>query len=635
MTTALACEWRVEHLGLVELAPLDCPRQARESRAAATDPTASMQMGAIGHPQRGSGYTQPAMHTARRSSSVGRIAAQAARLAVVAAIAWLVHAEHGRFVARQSAIDLASLPISRAQHYLPEAAAVGGDSPAVAGGRDLLDEDGQRVGTLLRTSPAGDAAIGFSGPTELLVVCAADLRVAGVEILSSRDTRDHVRAVERDPGFLKSFNGKSLDDLAGMKPGKANAVAGATLTSIAIAEALVRRCGGAAVASRFEKSPTLADLRLVFPDAAQIDPDPGDPTVIRVVAPDGIPLGWALRTSPAADRVIGYQGPTDAIVGFDTAGKVCGVAVLATYDNEPYVGYVRDDAAFRGVYRGLAFEELAGVNPDDTGIEGVSGATMTSQAVAAGIVRAARERSGRQASVATVPRFTTMLRGIDGPQWGALAVIAAGIITGFTRLRGTWFGRLALPIAVLAYLGFGAGALLSQAQLWGWAQAGVPRGAAVLIALAVAAVVLPITTRKNVYCSHLCPHGAAQQLLVRFVKPKRSMPPALRPWLIALPWALLTLAILVALFHLPLNLVDIEPFDAYLPTVAGVAALVIFVVSLVASCFSPMAYCRYGCPTGALLDHLRLHGRADWFTWRDAVMLGCLAVAAAAHWWPS
>ena len=38
-----------------------------------------------------------------------------------------------------------------------------------------------------------------------------------------------------------------------------------------------------------------------------------------------------------------------------------------------------------------------------------------------------------------------------------------------------------MPIAVLLYLGFGAGALLSQAQLWGWAQAGVPRGAVVLL----------------------------------------------------------------------------------------------------------------------------------------------------------
>ena len=213
-------------------------------------------------------------------------------------------------------------------------------------------------------------------------------------------------------------------------------------------------------------------------------------------------------------------------------------------------------------------------------------------------------------------------------------MIGVGIVTAFTRLRGVWFGRLALPIAVLAYLGFGAGALLSQAQVWGWAQAGVPRGAVVLIALTVAALVLPITTRRNVYCSHLCPHGAAQQLLVRFIKPKRQVPDVLQPWLVALPWALLAVAILAALRRLPLNLVDLEPFDAYLPGVAGLAALVLFAVSLVASCFVPMAYCRHGCSTGALLDHLRLHRRADRLTWRDGVMLVCLAAAAATYWWP-
>jgi hypothetical protein len=356
--------------------------------------------------------------------------------------------------------------------------------------------------------------------------------------------------------------------------------------------------------------------------------------VIRVLAADAIPLGWALRTSPTADRVIGYQGPTDAVVGFNTIGKVCGVAVLASYDNEPYVGYVRDDAAFRGVYRGMSLEEIAGIDPRSTSIEGVSGATMTSQAVAEGIVRAARQHAEQRARPPATSAWAALVQSIDGPQWGALGVIAAGIVTAFTRLRGTWFGRLALPIAVLAYLGFGAGALLSQAQVWGWAQAGVARGAVVLMALTLAALVLPITTRRNVYCSHLCAHGAAQQLLVRFVKPKRSVPGWLKPMLVVLPWGLLTVAILAAVLHWPLNLVDLEPFDAYLPAVAGVAAIVIFAVSLIASSFVPMAYCRHGCPTGALLDHLRLHRRADRLTWRDGLLLGCLAVAAAVHWWP-
>jgi len=560
--------------------------------------------------------------------------AHAARLAVVAALAWLVHIEHAAFLGRQQGADLAALPMARMRAHLPDAATIGGDSTAVVGGRDVLAESGERVGTIFKTSPAGDAAIGFSGPTDLLVVCDAELRVAGVEILLSRDTRDHVAAIERDPRYLASFRGKSLDDLAALAAARIDAVGGSTLTCHAIAEGLALRLGGSAGTSRFDTAPTLADLKKIFPEAVAIEPDAGDPSVIRVLAADRIPLGWALRTSPAADRTIGYQGPTDAVIGFDAQGKVAGVAVLATYDNEPYVGYVRDDRAFRRVYRGMTFEELAGIDPDNTGVEGVSGATMTSQAVARGIVLAARARRESSTAGKNHSSLATIMRDLDGPRIGALGVIAVGIITAFTRLRGMWFGRIAVPLAVLAYLGFGAGALLSQAQLWGWSQAGVPRGAVVLIALAAAAAVLPITTRKNVYCSHLCAHGAAQQLLVRFAKPRRSPPAFLRPWLAGLPWALLTLAILTAALHLPLNLVDLEPFDAYLPAVAGTAALAIFAVSLGASAFSPMAYCRHACPTGALLDHLRLNGRSDRFTWRDGVMLACLAAAALAHWWP-
>ena len=567
------------------------------------------------------------------SRSVRPVVVHAARVAVLAGIAVLIHAEHLRRVAVATSADLAEVPLERIRRHLPAAEAIGGAARLVDGGREVVDAAGQAVGTILRTSPAGDTAIGFSGPTDVLVVCDADLRVAGMELLASRDTRDHVRAVDRDEAFWRSFVGRPLDSLAIPDAAGAHAVAGATLTSLAIREAIVRRLGGTAAAGRFAREPTLDDLRTIFPDAREIAVDPGDPAVIRVRGPEGIPLGWALRTSPAADGVIGYQGPTDAVVGFDPQSRVCGIAVLESYDNEPYVGYVRDDRAFRGVFRGMSPEELAGLDADRTGVEGVSGATMTSQAVAAGIVRAARARSAvlRRADAAGL---VGILRRIEGPQWGGLGVIAAGVITAFTRLRGGWFGRIALPIVVLAYLGFGAGAVLSQAQAWGWAQAGVPQGAVMLLALAAVAVVFPVVTRRNVYCGHLCAHGAAQQLFVRFGWPRRSVPDRLRLPLVGLPWLLVVVAIIVSLLHLPVALVDLEPFDAYLPAVAGTAAVVLFVVSLLASCRVPMAYCRHGCPTGALLDHLRFNRRADRITWRDMVLVGCLACAAAVHWWP-
>jgi len=185
---------------------------------------------------------------------------------------------------------------------------------------------------------------------------------------------------------------------------------------------------------------------------------------------------------------------------------------------------------------------------------------------------------------------------------------------------------------VLAYLGFGAGAVLSMALFAGWAQAGVPTGAAVLTVLAIVALALPATTKRNVYCSHLCAHGAAQQLILRIAKPKGRVSPRVRPWLSSLPWGLFAFAILAAVVPLPVALVDLEPFDAYVPLVAGVPALAIFAMSLLASARYPMAYCRYSCPTGALIDAVRLNRASSRLTWRDAALAGCLAFALAVWW---
>ena len=56
--------------------------------------------------------------------------------------------------------------------------------------------------------------------------------------------------------------------------------------------------------------------------------------------------------------------------------------------------------------------------------------------------------------------------------------------------------------------------------------------------------------------------------------------------------------------------------------------MVIAIGGLIASLFVPMAYCHYGCPTGALLNFIRGHGRTDRFGRRD--IAGALLVALAA-----
>ena len=110
---------------------------------------------------------------------------------------------------------------------------------------------------------------------------------------------------------------------------------------------------------------------------------------------------------------------------------------------------------------------------------------------------------------------------------------------------------------------------------------------------------------------------------------KFTLPRKLVPWLETVPAIFLSLALLVAMFHWPLSLAGIEPFDAFFfLELVSVGSVVIAILGLIASALVPMAYCRFGCPTGALLSQLKYSGRSDRLTRRDvaAVLLLGLAV---------
>jgi polyferredoxin len=219
---------------------------------------------------------------------------------------------------------------------------------------------------------------------------------------------------------------------------------------------------------------------------------------------------------------------------------------------------------------------------------------------------------------------------ITGRDIGTGIVIAAAIIIGFTRLRGRKSVRIPFQLLLVVYVGLINGDLLSQAMLVGWSQNGVPMTSAIsLVALTLAAFLVPMTSRVNVYCSHICPHGAAQQLVMRKLPWQVHVPSRIHRILSAIPAVLLLWVLLVTMLWLTFSLVDIEPFDAYVWNVAGWATITIAVVGLAASLFVPMAYCRYGCPTGAVLGFLRFNARSDRLSLRDLIAVGLLTVALA------
>jgi hypothetical protein len=369
------------------------------------------------------------------------------------------------------------------------------------------------------------------------------------------------------------------------------------------------------------------EVRSFFPTAARLRPDDSARDGLFILDRSGRELGYVVRTQPRCHDIIGYCGVTDTLVVLDPAWKIIGLKVRSSDDTKDHVHDVVSHKRFLKSWNDLTWDQAADLDLKKAGIEGVSGATMTSMAIARSVK--ARLQMSRD-ELAARPPFS--------PGWrdaGMLGVVAlAGVMAfGPAAWRHRW--KRPYQIFLIVYVGFISGDLLAQSLLAGWARAGIPwTTAAGLLLLLAAALLVPWATRKPFYCHHLCPHGAAQELLGR-LRPARftvTLRADVVRGLEYLPAALLLLVLLAALIALPLDLAGIEPFDAYLVRSAGWATLTVAGVGLAASFFVPQAYCRFGCPTGALLSFVRARGPTDRFSRRDAAALVFVALAIALNW---
>ena len=368
---------------------------------------------------------------------------------------------------------------------------------------------------------------------------------------------------------------------------------------------------------------TVGEVQAVLGAAAELRDDPGERSGVFVHDAGGKQIGYALRTAPVSYDIIGYCGWTDSLVVFDTALHVLGVRVRSSQDTREHVGDVKGDPYFLKTWNGKSWDEIARTTPEEAGIEGVSGATLTSMAVAEGIQRRLLSTN----EVLAAPRAPMRWKARD---LGLAAVVLSAGVLAFIGTHGRSWMRRGFQVLVIVYLGFINGDLLAQSIFVGWAEHGIPsRTAPGLVLLLAAAFVIPWTTGKPLYCQHICPHGAAQELLHR-IAPRRwrlhlraDVDRALR-WL---PPGLLFVVLGAALLLLPIDPVHLEPFDAYVIHSAGWATITIAIVGLIASLFVPIAYCHYGCPTGAVLNFIRRHGSPDRFGRREVTALVLIAFA--------
>jgi Na+-translocating ferredoxin:NAD+ oxidoreductase RnfG subunit len=520
------------------------------------------------------------------------------RLAIIAA-AMLSLAQRGP----KASTDLARFRQIAAEHF-PSLVRLGAEKD---GWYPMLGADDEVLGWLTSTSPQGDGIVGYAGPSDLLILLDATRHVRAVRLLHSADTVGHVAKVQQNSRFWAQWHGQNEAALG--RPDEPVLVSGASLTSEAMTRAVAARFGAKQATEFFPRELALQDVSAWFPQATQLQHTKRQG--VMDVWHKEQKIGVVLRSTRMGVNSRGFQGASDVLVALnERADVVRGVALLDSRDNQPYWGDVQDELRYADGFADVRVDRILSEQEHGTFVV-VSGASMTARGLFVTVQEMLRRHQATEHATAW--------------SWanacGVLWLLGGGIVA----FRGgkTWRIRFAVA-SVIA--GLTLGWMLGQDQLINWARYGGREWPAwPLLTMTAIALLVPSLTGKNVYCAHLCPHGAAQTLIGQWSRRRGALPSRLHRILVLVPWLTLVSLWGLAWWGSSFAFSDAEPFEVWSTGFVAWLPAVLFTAGLVASFFLPQAYCHYGCPTGALLKFLT-HAPGRW-TRRDSVALFLVALA--------
>ena len=365
----------------------------------------------------------------------------------------------------------------------------------------------------------------------------------------------------------------------------------------------------------------ISEVQMFLPDAHRLTLRTSPNGGLRVLNQSGKLIGYASRTMPHSRRIKGYSGPSDMLLVFDIEENFLGTAFRHSYDTPSHVEDVAKDYIFMEQWNGSSRGEIAALPTDKMSrFHTVSGASRTSEAVIQSIIL--RSATGQEPT-SNRQHFSIHLRDI-------MLLFCVALAIALTFAKWPWLQRrkLWVHIFMVLYIGIISADLLAQSLLVSWAKHGIPwTNLAGLVILAATAFVIPWSTGKPIYCTHICPHGHAQRWLMKIIPANRKLrlPPPERWSFSLLPGLLLATVLIIALADLPIDLAGLEPFDAWALKGIGIATVCVAFAGLLFSLFVPMGYCRYGCPTGFLLNLVKKEKSG--FCRRDIWLLVLLTVA--------
>ena len=317
------------------------------------------------------------------------------------------------------------------------------------------------------------------------------------------------------------------------------------------------------------------------------------------IAPDG---AITVFTELLAKDVQGYAGQVPLRITISGTGIVTAIEALPNSESPDFFNKA---AALFARWQGKGIDEA--MNEE---VDAVSGATFSSRAIIENVKRGLAYAKKNSLSAGSAKTAMTGDSGVDASSVSltmaaVMALIVAllgAVVPLFTANRRWHYIQLTLNIIVL---GLWSGTFVSYALLMrlfaggvNWASLGTFAASLVMVFVAL---IYPLAGRGGHYCAHICPFGAAQELAGLFTKHKLRPSARLNRLLVVLRnllWGILMCLMLTGTWA---AWVDYELFTAFVYSSASVWVVALAVAFLVLSIWVPRPYCRFVCPTGALI----------------------------------
>ncbi len=315
------------------------------------------------------------------------------------------------------------------------------------------------------------------------------------------------------------------------------------------------------------------------------------------VQPDGT---FVVNTRVLAKDVQGYGGPVPLKIHIDKDGRL--TAIEAEPNAESPSFFDRAKELFSS-WQGKTIDEAMAED-----VDAVSGATFSSKAIIRNVQRGlayAKQHGladgGKGAQKERAERIIATGWTL-GSIVALIAVLLGAIVPLFTNNRRLHLVQLVVNVVVL---GLWTGTFVSYTLFLRLFAGGVSLSAigtlAAPLLMLIVALLYPLAGRSGHYCAHVCPFGSAQELAGKLSRRKLRITPRVLRMLTALRnllWGVLMALLLTGTCS---AWIDYELFTAFIYSSASVWVIVLAMLFLVLSVWVPRPYCRFVCPTGALM----------------------------------